>query len=257
MPKRKDSPKATLKSSDMKINSPAFRSILERVHIQGLIDECLLQVSESNGYVSAVDMTNSVLLAASQAGLGLNDDKYGISKLGTLVKFLGTCQDEDLAYSIDKDEKWLTIRRKGHGKIKVLLLEPEMVGTKLEEDPDVDGLIEGYEFQVTLSTSFLTDALFYINLIGSQAVQFTVRGKRAFFTSVGNEVQQFEVPIGTVEKGDGDTATQVYSDQVKSVLNTITIEENSSLYIKGDHPIIFMQDMENFWALTPILPMRV
>lgn len=236
------------------LNTASLSALLKRVNLSGLVEECVLKVENNVGSVSAIDMTNSVLICVNEPLPGLANGEYGISQISTLIKFLAMCKGEDITYSISEDKKWMTLYHKGHGKLSVLLLENDMVGTRLTDEPKIHKQISKYPIALKLKGRFVEDALSYIGLGQCQSVVFTIRKDRAILvSSLSSEQQKFEVVIGEVKNATEEVAVTVYAEQVSKVLSTIELLDDSSLYIKKEHPIIIAQDEKNIWALTPIV----
>jgi hypothetical protein len=226
-----------------------LKTLLNRTHLNGTMDECILKVNKGIGHIIALDMSNSVMVDVSEKLPGLDDGEYGVGKLDSLVKFLEMCKDEDLTYTID--EKWLTLRRPGHGKFSILLLEIALVGTQVEADPEFDKNMTEYPFKIPILQEYIDDAQNYITIVGGQQVSFhiTPKGKIILSNSTTNENERFETPFGSVEPTDGFTIA-VYSQQLSRVFAAMTINEKSKLYLAKDRPVIIQQDAVNAWALT-------
>jgi len=231
-----------------------LKALLERVYLYGTITECLLHVTNGRGHVIALDLTNTVLLEVHEELPGLEDGQYGIGKLDTLVKFLTLCVGEELNYTID--DKWLTLRRKGHGKFSILLLEPGLVGTQTENDPEINKNIkDNYKIHIPISQGSVNDANAYIGLISGQLVSFhlTESGQILFSNATTNEVERFETPFGKVEgKVVEEFQVAVYSQQLSRVFEALTIPEGktATLFLAKDRPVIIRQDLTNVWCLT-------
>jgi len=226
-----------------------LKTLLNRVHLNGTNNECLLNVSAGVGHVIALDTSSSVILDVQEKLPGLTDGQYGVGKLDSLVKFLEMCKDEELNYTID--DKWLTLRRPGHGKFSVLLLDTEMVDTSTEEDPKFEATMAEYTFTVPLLQEYIDDAQNYIGIVGGQQVSFhvTAKGKIILSNMTTNENERFETPFGTVETTK-EFKVAIYSQQLSRVFAAMIVGEKSKLGLADDRPVIIQQDDVNFWALT-------
>lgn len=235
------------------MNTEPLRKLLERVYLNGLINECLLQVDKNNnGLVAAIDEKDSVVLSVSLPLPGLVKGNYGITNLSVLIKFLKTCQDEELSYKMSADKKWLTFRRKGHGKFSILLIEEDLVSTKMEDNSDIPSEVSSYSCSLLINNRFIEDALYYMSLVEQQGVEFNVNsGKVILVSSLGGS-QHFEISVGSVDKEIDDISVPIYGGQLQNVLNNIELQENSTLHLKTDYPVVISQDEKNHWALTPI-----
>ena len=235
------------------VNAQSFRRLLELVYLNGHIKECLLEVEGGQGKISALDTSNSILASVTAPVTGLGDGQYGLANLDTLVKFLKHCQEEELSYSISKDEKWLTLRRKGHGKFSSLLAESELIATKMEENPDIASQTKNYSCKIKLKERFVEDALYYMSLVGQQGVEFKATKGNVVLQSSNATMQHFEASVGKPENLEEEVSVRLYSSQLQAILSVMELGEESCLYLKTDYPAIFMQDENNAWALTPII----
>lgn len=234
------------------ISAKNFRILLEKACLNNLIAECALNVSDGTGKIVAVDPTNSVLLSVENE-IDLQEGEYGLTNIPLLIKFLKSCQDEEVSYTISKDEKWLTLRRKSHGKLSILLTEDSnLISTKLEEEPDMEKYVEDYEFSIELTKSFIEDAMYYMGLVNEQGVQFNVKNGKTKLLTTTNQSQYFEVPLDTVDSDD-DFAVDILSDQLHAVLSILDPNEKITMHLKSEFPIIIQQGESNYWALTPVI----
>ena len=145
------------------------------------------------------------------------------------------------------------MKNKGHGKFSVVLLEIDMIGTKVTEDPKIKENVRNYAVKLKLKQNFVQDALNFMGLVSNSNVAFNVKNGKANFTSnVVDETQRFEVPIAEVENSK-DFSVNIYADQIQKVFNVVIPKENSVILLKPEQPVIIMQDKRNVWALTPIV----
>ncbi len=237
-----------------KLSAAPLKALLERVCLGGLIDECLLIVKEGVGNITAVDTGGSVLLAVSEELSGIEKGKYGISMISTLIKFLGMCKDKELTYAITDDKKWLQLHHKGHGKLSVMLLETEMVSTKLNEDPAIAEEMKKYKVCIDIEQRFIDDALRFMSLVSVGTIAFKVAGGRVqLISGFQGDTQQFEVPLGECKDVE-DFECATYAPQVIKVLSVMRAGKSSRIYLHSKKkPIIIQQDSKNVWALSSVV----
>jgi len=241
--------------SEDKVNAKPMKRLLEKVHLNGLIEECLLKIEGGVGTVVAIDLTNSVFLQAREEGLeGLADGSYGITNITLLIKYLKTIGDEDVNYTVSDDGKWLTLKRKSKGKISVLLIEDEdLVCTKMTEEPDMEEIISKYGCSIRFKASFVTEAAYYMGLINEQSVTFQIKDKKAILHTDQKANQYFELPVKGVVESDDDFSVTIYGKHLMSLFEVIKVKKETKIYILPEYPIVFKQDDENYWAITPIM----
>jgi hypothetical protein len=213
-----------------------------------------LQVENGKGQIASLDGTQCVLSLVSMPLPGLAKGNYGITELNILIKFLKSCQDEEISYSFSRDKKWLTFRRKGHGKFSVLLVEEDLVAGSVKGNPDEIGEeVAEYKCVLPIKARFIEDALYYMGLIGQQGVEFKIDKGKVTLSSTAGGTQYFEVTVGSTDKSIDGVSVRLYSEQLQSVLQQLEIQEKSTMYIKEDKPVIFSQDEGNHWGLFPII----
>ncbi len=242
-----------VKSKKKIFNAEPLKNLLERVFLSGTMVECLMKVKGSVGHIVALDMTNTVLADVKESLPGLDDGEYGIGKLDTLVRFLNICKLEDLTYSIT--EKWLTLRRPGHGKFSILLLENDMVGTQTEKDPEIVKNMKQCPYKINLTGEFIEDALSYIGLVSGQLVSFHAREDgRVILENTTTEIERFEANVGQIKDLKKPFSVAVYSEQLSRIFGVLKTSEDdnipSALFLDEDRPVIIRQDVSNVWALT-------
>jgi hypothetical protein len=240
------------KSMSVEFSSSALSILLNRVHLKGLIEECVLSIKNGVGSIYAVDMSNSIFVSCSSAIGGMENMDIGLGKLSTLCKFL----DDGMEVNYDITDKWLTLRKRGKGTFKVLLLEKEQVPTAVQENGEesTKAIKESSPAKFDLKQTVVDDLIYYITLITCSSVIFSVKNGIASVSSSKDLDQQFNMRIGTTDSKEEYTV-EVYSQYLLSVLRSLTWSETEipTANIGDKTPFVITQNEKNLWALTPIM----
>lgn len=227
-----------------KLNGSALGELLQRVHLKGLIQECVLTVSDGVATVQAIDMSNSIFLHCSQK-VGGEDMELGFNNLSTLTKYL----DDSGEVEFKIGDKWLTIKRKGQGQLKFLLLEITQVPTAVKE-PDAVKKIKKMEGNAIPITDELRERFaYYFGLVKNKSVVFSITKKKVYIRSNRNDPEQFQFAVGKTKAGDMEV--EVYSEHLLSILDHAN-GKKSSLHLAEETPVVVHYNKTNLWALTPI-----
>jgi len=105
-----------------------------------------------------------------------------------------------------------------------------------------------------LKQSFVDDAVNYLSIVPTETVQFTLSNNNVkLHSKIRGETVKFELPVGSTRYSK-DFMVIAYADYFKRILNVMSVKDESIIYIKNpDSPLIFKQDDNNLWALTPIV----
>ena len=123
-------------------------NLLGNVHLGGVLDECVLELSKGIAKVNAIDLSNSIFLSCSEAIADIDEkQKIGIGNLAILCKYLEGAEQ----VSFTAKEAWLVVKKKGCGQIKVKLLKTDAVPTALTEKEDTSAkLLENADISIKL-----------------------------------------------------------------------------------------------------------
>lgn len=247
-------PKGTTEKKNV-LNGHAFGTLLKRVHLGGVINECVLTVQKGWGFVQAVDMSNSVFLSCKEQVKGIDDISIGFGNLSTLTTFLSDSNEVELSI----DEKFLSLKRPGRGRIKVLLIEEGQVptdvrGNKTDAAETIVGLTK---VSAPLKEKVVADLVSYIMMVNCNSVFFRTKGDTVYIDNGVKEEQQFSMRIGKTQSGktSEDLVVEVYSQYLLSVLRNLLWgeKEEPSILLGEKCPVVIMQNKTNLWALTPIM----
>jgi len=246
--------------SKITFNGNNLKELLQRVNLKGTIDEGVLEIKNGVGTISAVDRSNTIFVSV-QGEVTQNKENVtlGIGKLSLLSNFLEGVNVDNEQGEIESDEKaakWLTLHKLGAGKIKVLLLEKDLVTANPKGDSNdiKERLAKMATIELPLNKGKVEELIKYIGLIGCDTVLFLFDSEgNLSATNSPNSEQQFSLElIGTPTE---PTSVEVYSQYLLSVLKTIkwSAEETPTIGLGLKVPIVIKQNENNLWALTPII----
>jgi len=229
-----------------KIDGTALGQLLKRVHLRGLIQECVLEVKDGVASVQAVDMSNSVFLYCSEKIDGLDDIQLGLPNLNTLCRFLESTEKVSLKIK----EQWITLRRKGHGHLRFLMLEVEQVPTAITQKDAAKKVTKNEGDPIKLSTKLREDYSSYMSLVKSRGIVLRKRKGSITLQSNKSDAEQFSLKVGKCDAAE-DISIEVYGEHLAQVFDTIG-DGDATLHLADDAPVIIHQGGDNFWALTPL-----
>ena len=244
------------------IKTKSLLKTLKKIHLGGIFEECLLKVRKGVAAVSAVDITNSLVIVLADPVMS-KDCKFqlGIGNLDLLVKFLSTIEDKKLGLSVDSNHMTMT-RGDKRRKLDYLLTEPDLIGTSLSNDDDPYKKISSMvEFKTTLTQSTIKDFLTYINIVSVKDIVIKFDGdEKLSIVCGGNNDHQFELVIDSDIEGEANNSDEdgfeilINGDHLARVLNIIEYDEDNPPILRfGEGVPVVIEDDRTFWALMSIL----
>lgn len=237
------------KFANVVIDPIPLQQVLSRISLEDSIDQCLFVVQDKQASVVAVDMTNSVLVVASEETT-LPDCKMGLCNISKIIKLLSSTGEQ---HTISMDSSQITIKSKAFGTARITLIRPEDVPTAVLEEGVGEKIVEQCNIRIAVSKDTFQKITFYSGIFPSASIRVVGKGGEVQFQSAENEQNQFAVPIGPY-KGK-DFSTQVYCDFLFKAMRLVFSDEKAtkaSLLTGDSKPVIVYRDEGNFWAVTPI-----
>lgn len=235
---------------EIKINT--FNRLLRRVHLNGLIEECVLNEGKNGvNSIQAIDLTNSLILSVTGKTNFEEFDQLGLSDLGTLCKYLENAEDKT---DLNVVENRLVFKNK-FGSFKYLLSQPDLIPTSLDEKDALSNLVDNCTHEVTLQEEFQKNFSQNMALTKTNNVSIIV-GENIIMSGGLDSEHQFSLKIGkpTVLKATREEkfSIPIYGTHFGAVLNVLdwSVRENlPKLLIKKGRPVIVKQG-KDVWALT-------
>jgi hypothetical protein len=233
---------------DIKVDAPAFKTLLQRVCLGGLVEECVLEVSKGVGKIRAIDMSQSMFLSVTMKVGDIPDGALGLGSLSTIIRFL----EGDGEYTLGIKGDRLTFKRKGHGSIGMALLKPSEIPTAVPQEDAEKKLVSGSKIVLPFTEEHRDRFGFYMGIIASQSVVVSGTDGRVTVKSGEFEQNKFTIPLGKYE-GE-DFSTILYGSFMLKVLMSLPWgKDEQPVVLVGDkHPLIVRLGKDNLWAITPV-----
>lgn len=239
----------------MKISSGfVLASLLKRVHLKGIIEECVLVVKKGIASVEAIDTSNTLFVSVQEDIKADEDLTIGIGNLSTMCRYLEGSDE----VSIKVTDNWITVSRKGFGHIRCQLLQVDEVPTAVKEKNVVKNLLTGSTVTIPITLSHIETLSYYTSLIGSKSIVVSSgKDKGLYMHSNQSDPQQFKFKIAAMKK-TADIRVEVFGDFLLSALQAISPEafaesgKGATLGLADKRPIIINHDDKNVWALSPV-----
>jgi hypothetical protein len=236
----------------MGVNILTLRRMLRRVHLGGIIGECVLEEGKSGmNNVRAIDLTNSLILAVS-AKTGFTDfGQLGIGDLSTLCKYLDTAEEDT---EIEVSENRLLLKNKS-GKFKYLLSQPDLIPTAMEDKEATDTLVATCTHDVEVTEDVQKSFLANIGLTKTNSVEIYMDGKNVILRGGLESEHKFSIKMGNVnvlKDSDRKYKIPIFGSHLGAVLSVLDWSNNENLpklLLKSGRPVIVKQQ-KDVWALT-------
>lgn len=241
------------KNNCVEIDATNLSKLLRRANLGGILEECVLTIDgDGDATIAAIDMSSSVYIDVSESlGSDVQEMHLGLRNLTMITRYL---QAEGV-YKFTPTDEWLEVQRKGHGKIRINLLKPDEVPTRVDTDANesaLDGLIDQCTWQFALTEKSRDDLTYYLSLLSGSSVVVKASSKFITFCSNENESNQFELRVAKNTKGETGT-TEVYASNLQALLKVLSDEkEEPSISFGTNGPLVVVINPGNFWALTPL-----
>jgi len=238
-----------------RFNSVELGKLLKKVYLGGLINECVLEVSEEKASIHAIDMSDSIYVFVAAKIGGLPDMKVGLSNLSYLCAFLE--REQKALFKID--EKWITFTCKKN-RFKVLHIKPEQITTAISDTEDADKsklinkILKKCPNKVELTAKSIDSFLYYVSLIKPKSIQLvSSNNKTSFQSALTTPEAQFSVFLdnNTAE----DVVVELFTDRLVAIFKELDWKsKDSPTLVYGEEPeipIAIKQD-NAIWTVTPL-----
>lgn len=231
--------------------SDALLRLLSRVHLKGIIEECVLKVEDGIASVQAIDISNTCFLGASEKIAELPDATIGIGNLSTICRFLTDAKTVELGLL---PKKWLLLKRKGFGQIKSQLMDPDSVPTAVDKAVSYKDLAANMKIELELSEKCVDELNYFTSLITAKSVAISAKDGLVTIHSNAGDPQQFKFVISTKAKKNWEGSITVFTNYLVAIMQTLVWEKkNKPTLLLGDkQPLLIQQNSKNYWAVVPI-----
>ena len=253
------------KKKNSTIRTGNFLNMLKQVHLNGVLEECVLEVKKGKGKIEAVDMTNSLIVISENPIMSKDiTTTLGLGNLELLIKFLSTIDEDKVIFKNKKkdDHKFFIQRSDSRRKLEYLLTDEDLIATKLETEKKKKSTYQRMagmmDHSVELTSTFIKDFLSYISLLKTKNVLMKYNHKKEIilFVCGSSNEHRFRLTLSnSVEGNEEDKSFDIringeYLSRIFSVIN-FNDDEPPTLSFADEKPIM-VEDGKTAWALIPI-----
>lgn len=242
------------------IKTNAMLSLMNQVHLGGIINEAVVLIKKGKASIEAVDITASVVfISTASVGPKKLSHEIGLGNIALFKRFLETSKDPKL--NIDFTENRMVVSRKDkRRKLEYLLSQPQLIATRLNMDEDDDdGAQEKFlgmvEVRAELDEPFVKDFCSYVNTLNTKIVTIEVDSEDVIFTLGPKSEHQFKLSLPLTDETDDDFTLKVNGEYLAKILSAIEFDSDEdadpiTIGFGDDRPIVIESD-EAMWAISP------
>jgi hypothetical protein len=250
------------KKSESSIETNKLLTMLKQIWLQGVLNECVIEVKHGKATVEAVDMTNTlVVLTTGMVMTKDTDTILGLGNLELLINFLSSLEDKQVSFKKSSNHLSIT-RQDGRRKLDYLTTEPDLIATRLIEDDNDAEPYDTYsamtEFEVELSPTFIKDFLTYVGLLKTKDATLIFDGEEEVKFSLGDpDEHQFEITLNNEVESEAESdpfKVLVNGEHLSHVFKIIDYDEKDPPIMKFAEDVpIMVEYKKTAWALLPIV----
>ena len=243
------------------VRSNLFLDMLKRIYLGGIFEECVLNIKKGKGEVTAVDITNSMIVISKKRIMPKNIiNEFGLGNLELLIKFLSSIEDNKMQFQTTENSLIL-MRPDGKRKLNYLLTQTELIATRFQEEDEEEApynkISKMMKHRINITNSFAKDFLVYIGLLKTKEIMLEYDGhENVLFTCGSSEDHQFELQLESkVEDGDTKGFTiKLNGEHLSKILSVINFDEEQLpvLSFAKNKPIM-IEEGGTAWVLVPII----
>ena len=225
-------------------------TVLKSAYLDGAVEEFVLNVQGGVATISAVDKSAVVFVCVSGPVGNVPDCQLGLKEPGFLIKLLESIKEEKVSFVIEED-KWLKIDT-GSGNVKVLLSQPEMIPTSVQEyKGPVEKMREEVEYSIALEKEVVEKYVYFQNLVQNNTTGIYISKGKLSFGSGKFETRTFIVDVGEIESKE-DFELVVFGKYLKAIFSELDFSRNVEMSFGPGSPIL-IETGDFFWSLSPAL----
>ena len=226
-------------------------TLLENVHLNGTITECVLNIEGDQCICQALSISNMVFV---ECGIPFRyeDDQWAIGDITTLLKYLKAYQ----GYKIDisRKQERLIFKPKGGSILRFLSNEPSLIPTYSEKWEEQDSPVltakEAYDTSLELTNEAIGEALNIIRMINPNSVNIVVSKKGKVTIIGGTEADhQFDISIGSSDFGE--RVVKVDTAVIVAVLAQLDFAAEPKLMV-GEGTNLIIENGNTTWVVNSV-----
>lgn len=246
----------------LNIKISQFKNLLNNIYLNGLIEECVIKLSNKNAVIEAVDLSNSIYVYSKMKILksSIDEIELGISDIDIIKKFVNTINDTKINAVIKKNVFSL-IRDDAKRSIIYLLKDIDIIATVPDKKDIYKKILNIQECYSEIDQVFAKDLTSYINMLGKDStkeVNIKYNGDEILFLCGENNENQLslilENKITKIDKDCDDFNNIVNGEYLSKILNTISFDSESKpkIYFGEEKPVV-IKTKDTLWALSPLV----
>jgi hypothetical protein len=240
-----------------------FKKFLGRVYLGGLIDRVLIKTENGKSEINTSDIADSILAFSSINFESNLPEEVGLSQIGKLCTLLGHFKNEELNIKFNKNRISL-----GFGA-DILTVLPDMIPSVIDDIEPIKKLTSTASVSFELTKKMIDDCQAFISWSGSPDISFNIKGNEIYISGGSETDNKFNYLIHKIESVEKklkkekkketlpDFSVLVYADRLSAIFNVLEFGDKPIfIYLAKEVPVVIVQDVDNGWALNPIVQQK-
>lgn len=230
-----------------------MHTLLQRVHLGGLITSAVLEVSDSECFVECIDDKQGLIVSLS-ADVELSDGDYGVDNI---PKMLDIYSLGDVEASFKPTQAIFKIPIKGSkGTSKIPLVEPEEIPTKCDIGDDDDSISDHFEEAYEDAVEFTMDGELWesirlaLKVLANGYVVFSVNKNKVKLVHPKAQVNPYSLPLADTDS-DESFRVCVNLEYLPAIAKTIDWEIDKLHFRLADEAPVHIAQGSSDWYLIP------
>lgn len=232
-------------------NNDGLITLIDNVHLNGVINEIVMSVEDGVAKVMASDMTQS-LFVQSEAATTMEDCKIGMQDISLFAKYLKANKGKEIA--ITKKDNTLSIKPAGGSLVTYLLSEVELVPTYNSEwdgIPDRVGTLP-IEGNLVVTVDKVSEFLTMMGLFKPNSVELQVNKNGKTTLHGGNSTtHQFDTTIGVCKEFQ-QVKMAFFGPQISAIFSAFDFTHTVSIGLVPDDNLMVIKNGHTSWVLSTI-----
>lgn len=231
--------------------------LIKEVHLNGVLEECVLEIKNGKGSVMAVDITSNLIIITKQKITSEDvNETLGLGNLEILSKFLSSMDEEKLKLTMTENQ--MEIKRSKR-KLLYLLSRPEMIGTSLPSGKDEEKkdpyqkILKMMEGNVSLTQSFVKGILSYANILSTKDISLEIKNNLLTCVCGAPNEHQIRITLENKTDSDEDFSLKINGEHLTKIFSIIDFDKETPpiLRFANEKPIM-IDNGKTVWILMPL-----
>lgn len=237
------------------VNTKKLSRFLNKIHLDGKLNECVIKSVGNGVLVDALDPTNIVFMSLqSDIDLSAVGD-LGIGEINLMYKYLMGSSTEEMEL-LKRGNKLSSSR--GKVKLNYLLTDPRLIATNVEESGKIKELSKNCDIGFVLNKETSGEFLYFIDLLKSKTCFVKFEDGLVYLTGGLEHEHTFDLEVGkpTVGSTTKTLSFPYFSEYVVAILKSLDYDEENLpvMMFNSDNtefPMIIIEG-NNYWAVHPL-----